>query len=133
MAEIDRDDTTVAELFQQLSEQTSRLVRQEVQLAQLELKEKGKRAGLGVGLFGGAGLIAFYGGGALIVTAGLALAEVMDGWLAGLIITAVLFAVAGVLARTGKKQVQHATPPAPEQALESTKVTMDTVKERAKR
>jgi membrane protein len=133
LAEIDRDDTTVAELFQQLSEQTSRLVRQEVQLAQLELKEKGKRAGLGVGLFGGAGLIAFYGGGALIVTAGLALAEVMDGWLAGLIITAVLFAVAGVLALTGKKQVQHATPPAPEQALESTKVTMDTVKERAKR
>jgi uncharacterized membrane protein YqjE len=127
------DDKAVGELFQELSAQTTTLVRKELQLAQLEMQEKGKRAGVGAGLFGGAGLIAFYGGGALIVTIGLALAEVVDGWLAGLIVTVLLFALAGVLALTGKKQVDQATPAAPEQAIETTKASIDTVKERAQR
>jgi nitrate/nitrite transporter NarK len=108
-------------------------VRKELRLAQLEMTEKGKRAGIGVGLFGGAGLIAFYGGGALIATLVLVLAEFLDGWLAALIVTVVLFAVAGVLALTGKKQVEQATPPAPEQAIETTKSSIETVKERAHR
>jgi putative superfamily III holin-X len=127
------DDKPVGELFQELSAQTTTLVRKELQLAQLEMQAKGKRAGVGAGLFGGAGLVAFYGGGALIVTIGLALAEVVDGWLAGLIVTVLLFALAGVLALTGKKQVDQATPPAPEQAIETTKASIDTVKERAQR
>jgi uncharacterized membrane protein YqjE len=125
-------DKSVGELFQQFTSETSTLIRQELQLAQLEMKEKGKRAGFGAGLFGGAGVMAFYGGAALLVTIGLVLAEFLDGWLAGLIVTAVVFAIAGVLAVTGKKQIEQATPPAPEQAIETTKQSVETVKARAR-
>ena len=125
-------DKSAGELLAQLSAQMSTLVRQELALAQLEMKAKGKRAGIGAGLFGGAGLMAFYGGAALIVTIALVLAEFLDGWLAALIVTIVLFAVAGALALTGKKQVDQSTPPAPEQAIETTKQSVDTVKARVK-
>lgn len=122
----------VGELFQQLSTDVSMLVRKELQLAQLEMKEKGKHAGLGAGLFGGAGVMAFYGGAALLVTIALVLSEFMDGWLAALIVTVVVFAIAGVLAMSGKKEIDQATPAAPEQAIETTKASVDTVKARAK-
>jgi hypothetical protein len=72
------DDRPVGELFQQLSTQTATLVRQEIKLAQLELQEKGKRAGLGAGMFGGAGVVALYGGGALVAAAVLALATALE-------------------------------------------------------
>jgi membrane protein len=123
----------VGELFQQLSTQTATLVRQEIKLAQLELQEKGKRAGLGAGMFGGAGLVALYGVGALVAAAVLALATAVDPWLAALIVAAVLLLVAGVLALSGKRQVKQATPPVPEQALESVQRDVDEVKERAQR
>ncbi len=127
-------DKPVGELFQEFSEQTSRLVRQELQLAQLELKEKGKHAGIGAGLFGGAGVMAFYGGALLLATIVLVLSELgLDGWLAALIVAVVVFAIAGVLVLTGKKQVDQATPAAPEQAIATTKTSVDTVKARAKR
>jgi membrane protein len=111
----------MAELVRQLSEQTSRLVRQEMELARAELTEKGKRAGIGAGMFGGAGVFGFYAVGALIATAILALATAVTAWLAALIITVVLAAIAGVLAVTGKNTVQQATPPVPQQATESVK------------
>lgn len=133
MAQQDNNDRPVGELVQELSEKTATLVRQELQLAQLEMKEKGKRAGLGAGLFGGAGVVALYGGGALVATLILALATFLDAWIAALIVTVVLFAVAGVLGLTGKKQVDQATPAAPEQAIESTKRDVDEVKGRASR
>ncbi len=133
MAQQDNNDRPVGELVQELSEKTATLVRQELQLAQLEMKEKGKRAGLGAGLFGGAGVVALYGGGALVATLILVLATFLDAWIAALIVTAVLFAVAGVLGLTGKKQVDQATPAAPEQAIESTKRDVDEVKGRASR
>jgi hypothetical protein len=60
----DNSDRSVRELVQQLSNQTAALVRKEIRLAQLELQEKGKRAGLGAGMFGGSGLVALYGLGA---------------------------------------------------------------------
>jgi uncharacterized membrane protein YqjE len=125
-------DMSVGELFQQLSAELSTLVRKELELAQLEMKEKGKRAGIGAGLFGGAGVMALYGGAALLVTIALVLAEFLDGWLAALIVTVVVFAIAGVLALGGKKQVEQATPPAPEQAIETTKQSVETVKARAR-
>jgi uncharacterized membrane protein YqjE len=125
-------DQSTADLLKRLSEQTSTLVRQEIRLAQLELQEKGKRAGIGAGLFGGSGLVALYGLGALIAAAILALATAVDGWLAALIVAAVLFAVAGVMALTGKKQVDQATPPVPEQAIETVKEDVDEVKARAR-
>lgn len=124
-------DKSVSELIQQATQQTQTLVRDEIRLAQLELQEKGKRAGIGAGMFGGAGGLAFYGLGALIATAILALATAVDGWLAALIVTVVLFAIAGILALTGKKQIEQATPPKPEQAMESTQRDVETVKARA--
>jgi MFS family permease len=115
------DDATVAELVKRLSEQTSRLARQEVELAKAELGEKGKRAGQGAGMFGGAGVFGLYALGALTAAAILALATAVAGWLAALIVALVYGAIAGVLALTGKKKVTQATPPVPEQATESVK------------
>jgi len=126
-------DQPIGELVQQLSNQTATLVRKEIRLAQLELQEKGKHAGIGAGMFGGGGLVALYGLGALIAAAILGLSTAVDGWLAALIVAVVLFAVAGVLALAGKKQVEQATPPAPEQAIDSVQTDIDEVKERAGR
>ena len=128
-----RDDRPVGELFQELSQHTSTLVRQEIKLAQLELQEKGKRAGLGAGMFGGAGVVALYGVGALIAAIVLLLATALEPWLAALIVAVALFAIAGILALTGKKQVEQATPPLPEQAIEGVQQDVDEVKERARR
>ncbi len=127
------DDRPVSELIQQLSQQTATLVRQELQMVQLEMKEKGKRAGIGAGLFGGAGGLAFYGLGVLLAAIVLGLATFLEPWIAALIVAVVLFAVAGALALTGKKQVEQATPPAPEQAIASTKRDVEEIKGRAGR
>jgi uncharacterized membrane protein YqjE len=117
------------ELVKDLSTQVSTLVRQELELAKVELTEKGKQAGIGAGMLGGAGLFALYGVGALVATAILALATAVDGWLAALIIAVVLFAVAGVLALLGKARTKRAVPPVPEQALETTKEDVRYTKE----
>ena len=127
------EETSTKELVRELSEQTTTLIRKELALAQLELKEKGKRAGIGGGLFGTAGLLAVFGLGTLIATAVLALATAVDAWLAALIVAVVIFAAAGVAALVGKGQVQQATPPAPEQAIESVKRDVEEVKEHARR
>jgi uncharacterized membrane protein YqjE len=114
-------EQSMGELFKELSNELSTLVRQELKLAQAEMAEKGKRAGLGAGMFGGAGLIGLFGLATLTVCAIAALAEAMDVWLAALIVTVVYLAAAGVLALSGKKQVAQATPPVPEQTVESVK------------
>jgi uncharacterized membrane protein YqjE len=125
-------DTSTAELLKQLSAQTTTLVRQEIELAKVELAEKGKRAGLGASMFGGAGALGFYAFGALTACAILALATAVSDWLAALIVAVVYGAIAGVLALSGKKQVAAATPPVPEEALDSTKEDVRWVKTRAK-
>ena len=117
-----------AQLVSQLSEQMSTLVRDELTLARLEMVEKGKRAGTGAGLLGGAGVVALYGLGALLVTIGAALSLVMPVWVAALIVTVVLFAVAGVAALIGKGQVQKAMPLEPKAARESGKRDVEAVK-----
>jgi uncharacterized membrane protein YqjE len=128
-----RNDQQIGDLVKQLSEQTSTLVRKELQLAQLEMTEKGKRAGIGAGLFGGAGVVALYGVGALIAAVILLLATAIEPWLSALIVAVVLLAAGGVAALMGKKQVQQAAPPQPEQAIQSTKRDVDTVKGKAGR
>ncbi len=133
MPQQDLNELPVSELVQRMSQQTADLVRKELELAQVEMKEKGKRAGIGAGLFGGAGLISAYAVGGLIATAILGLATAVDAWLAALIVTVVLFAIAGVAALVGKNQVDQATPPQPEQAIASTRQDVDQVKERASR
>ncbi len=124
-----RDDASVPELLTQLSEQTSRLVRDELALAKVEMADKAKHAGVGVGLFSTAGLLALYGLGLLLTTIVLALALAMPAWLAALIVTVVVFAAAGIAAMVGKKQISTATPAAPQATLESVKQDVDTVKE----
>jgi uncharacterized membrane protein YqjE len=124
-------DQSTADLLRQLSEQTTTLVRQEIELAKLELTEKGKKAGIGAGMFGGAGALGFYALGAFTACLVLALATAVAGWLAALIVTVVYGAIAGVLAMTGKQKVTEATPPVPEQAVDSTKEDVRWVKTRA--
>ena len=126
-------DASVAELVKQLSDQSTRLARQEVELAKAELAVKGKRAGVGAGMFGGAGAFAFYGLGAVTAAAILALATAMAPWLAALIVAAVFGVIAGVLALQGKHKVQQATPPVPEEAVESVKEDVQWAKSRAQR
>ena len=124
-------DASVGELARQLSEQTSRLVRQEMELAKAELAIKGKRAGIGAGIFGTAGLLALYAVGALITAAIAALATAVDTWLAALIVAVVLGAAAGVAALLGKNKVQEAMPPVPEDSVESVKEDVQWTKTRA--
>ena len=127
------DNRPVGELVQALSEQTATLVRKELQLAQLELQEKGKRAGIGAGLFGTAGVIALYGVGVFIAAAVIGLGTLIEPWLAAVIVGVVMFAAAGIASLVGKKQVEQAVPPAPEQAIQSSKRDVDEVKGRAGR
>lgn len=127
------EDRSTADLLRQLSQQTGDLVRKEMELAKAEVREKGRAAGLAGGMFGGAGLVALFGVGALTAAAILALATAVDGWLAALIVGLVYLAVAGVLALTGKKKVERATPPLPEQAIESTKEDVEWTKGRAQK
>jgi hypothetical protein len=124
-------EASLAELVKQLSEQSSRLAHQEVELAKAELAVKGKRAGIGIGMFGGAGAFAFYALGALTAAAVLALATAIDGWLAALIVAVVYGAIAGILALQGKHKVEQATPPVPEEAAESVKEDVQWAKSRA--
>jgi len=124
-------EASLGELVKQLSEQSSRLARQEVELAKAELAVKGKRAGIGAGMFGGAGAFGFYGFGALTAAAILGLATAMDGWLAALIVAAVYGVIAGILALQGKHKVQQAVPPVPEEAAESVKEDVQWAKSRA--
>ena len=125
-------DASLAELGQRLSEQTTRLVQQEVELAKAELSEKGKRIGVGAGAFSGAGLLGIFGLAVLTAAAVLALSTALAAWLAALIVAVVYLAVAGVLALLGKQKLQSATPPLPEQAIASSKQDVEEVKTRAK-
>jgi uncharacterized membrane protein YqjE len=129
----DLRDRPVGELVQQLSEQVSRLVREELRLAQLELAQKGKRAGMGIGLLGGSGVLSLYGVAAVIAGVALLLALVVPAWAAALIVGGVLLAAAGALALLGRRQVREATPPAPQQTIDSVKADVEVVKERARR
>jgi uncharacterized membrane protein YqjE len=129
----ERSERPVGDLVQELSQQTATLVRQEMRLAQAELQQKGKHAGIGAGMFGGAGLVALYGVGALIAAAILLIGTAVEPWVAAVIVGVVLLAVAGVLALLGRKQVEQATPPKPERAMESVQDDIQHVKRRAGR
>jgi uncharacterized membrane protein YqjE len=125
-------EESVAELTRRLSDQTTRLVREEVELAKAELAVKGKRVGMGAGMFGAAGLVGLYALGALTAAVILALSTAVTAWLAALIAAVVYAAVAGFLALRGKGQVQSATPPVPERAVASVKEDVEWTKQRVK-
>jgi uncharacterized membrane protein YqjE len=123
-----QQEPTLGALVHDLTQQVPELVRSEIRLAQAEMTEKGKRAGLGIGMFSAAGLLAFFGVAGLLTTAVLALDLVMATWLAALLVTVTVCVAAGVVALAGKKQVDQATPPLPEHAVEGVKEDIATIK-----
>jgi hypothetical protein len=125
-------DRPVGELLRDLSEQTTTLVKQELDLAKAELTQKGRQAGMGAGMFGGAGAVGFLALGALTACFIAALDTAMSLWLAALIVAAAYAAIAGVLALLGRNRVQEATPPVPEETVDSVKEGMQWAKSRAK-
>jgi uncharacterized membrane protein YqjE len=120
------------DLLKELSNQTTTLVRQEIELAKAELGEKGKKAGVGAGMFGGAGLFGVFAFAALTTCIIAALDRALPLWLAALIVAVVYAAVAGVLALEGRNKVREAGPPVPEQATESMKEDLEWAKTRAR-
>jgi uncharacterized membrane protein YqjE len=126
-----QQEPSAAELVKQVSEQTQRLIRQELALARLEIADKAKHAGIGAGLLVGAGFVAFFAVGTLVAMLVLALATAVDAWLAALIVTVALLAVAGLMGVIGRGQLKRATPAAPEQAIESVKADVEEVRAHA--
>ena len=129
----DPTDLPIGELLKRASEQTSRLVREEMRLAQLEMQQKAKHAGIGAGMLGAAGVVALFGVAVLIAMIVLLLATAMDAWLAALIVAVVLLAAAGGMALAGKKQVAEAAPAKPERAIDSVQDDIDEIKARSGR
>jgi hypothetical protein len=126
-------DASLGDLVKAMSADLSRLVRDEIQLAQTEITAKAKQAGVGVGAFGGAGVLALYGVGVLIAAAVLGLSVVLAPWLAALIVGIVVLAAAGVVALVGKKKVSEAAPVVPERTVASVKEDVAEIKESIQR
>lgn len=123
---------STGELVKELSEQTTTLVRKEIELAKVELSQKGKVAGEGAGMFGGAAVVGLLALGTLTTMILALLDKAMDLWVAALIVTVVYGAIAAVLALTGKDRVKKGMPPAPEQTVETVKEDVQWAKSRAK-
>jgi len=123
---------STGELVKQLSEQTTTLVRKEIELAKAELAAKGKVAGQGAGMFGGAAVAGLLALGTLTVVIVALLDKTMDLWVAALIVTLVYGAVAAVLAMRGRDRVKEGMPPAPEQTVETVKEDVQWAKSQAK-
>ncbi|MPZ67204.1 MAG: phage holin family protein [Pseudonocardiaceae bacterium] len=126
-------EVSTAELLDRLSKQVSEVVRDEMALATAELKRKGAKTGLGAGLSGAGGLLALFGIGALVLAAIAGFAVILPAWAASLIVGVLLLVVAGVLTMAGIGQVKKAGPLMPEQAVDSTKRDVETVKESVRR
>jgi uncharacterized membrane protein YqjE len=124
------DEPTLGALVHQLTQQIPELVRAEVRLAQAELAEKGKRAGVGIGMFAAAGVLAWFGTAALVATVILALALTLPAWASALVVGAALLAAAAVVGLLGRRQVVAATPASPERAIEGIKEDLATIRGR---
>ena len=128
----DPRDHSIGELVKDLATETSTLVRQEIDLAKAEMTERGKRAGKGAGMLGAAALVGLLAAGALTACLIAALDKAMATWLAALVVTVVFGAIAAALAMAGRKQIQEAAPPVPEQAIESVKEDVQWAKTRTR-
>jgi uncharacterized membrane protein YqjE len=120
----------IGDLLKRLSQETTQLVRQELELAKAEMAEKGKRAGIGAGMFGAAGVVGLLALGALTAFLIMLLDGALANWLSALIVAVVYGAIAGVLALRGRTKVQEATPPVPEQTVETVKEDIQWAKTR---
>lgn len=122
------EGSSTSDLVSQAAAQISTLVRDELALAKLELTEKGKRAGVGGGLFGGAAVLGLYALGLLFALAVVLLDLVWPLWLALLVVLVVALAAAGVAALLGKRNLQSASPPIPQDAIAGVERDVQTVK-----
>ncbi|HXW44320.1 MAG TPA: phage holin family protein [Streptosporangiaceae bacterium] len=129
---VNADEPSTGELIHQLTEQMSRLVRDEMKLAQAEMSRKGTRLAIGAGLFGGSSVIALYATGCLLAAAVAGLATVLATWLAALIVGVALLMCAGVVALAGKRKVSAATPLVPQETMHSVQLDAETITERAR-
>ncbi|GAA3565627.1 phage holin family protein [Amycolatopsis ultiminotia] len=120
---------SASDLVSQLSDQGRRLIRDELRLAGFELRDKGKRMGLGAGMAGAAGLLALAGGAVLVAAAVLALALVLPGWAAALVVAGALFVIAGAAGLLGRAKIAGASPPLPEEAIEGVRADVETAKQ----
>ena len=125
-------ERSTGDLLKELSDHTTTLVKQEIDLAKAELSEKGKKAGKGAGMFGGVGLFGVFSFAALTTCIIAALESPLNLWLAALIVAVAYAAIAGVLTLQGRNKVQETGPPIPEQATESVKEDVQWAKTRAK-
>jgi MFS family permease len=128
----DPRDQSIGELVKDLAGETSTLVRQEIDLAKAEVTDRGKRLGKGAAILGAAALVGLLAGGALTACLIAALDLAMATWLAALIVTVVFAAIAAALAVTGRKRIQEAAPPVPEQAIDSVKEDVQWAKTRTR-
>jgi uncharacterized membrane protein YqjE len=128
----DSRDQSIAGLVKDLANETSTLVRQEIDLAKAEMTERGKRMGKGAGLLGAAALLGLLAAGALTACLVALLDLTMTTWLAALVVTLALGAIAAALALTGRKQIREAAPPVPEQAIDSVKEDVQWAKTRTR-
>ena len=124
-------ERSLGELFSKLSNETSTLIRQEMALARAEMTEKGKQAGKGAGLFGGAATVALLGAGAITAGIVLLLALLIPDWLAAIVVGLVYVGAAALLGLKGRDEIQQATPPVPEQTVDTVKEDVQWAKTRA--
>lgn len=129
----DLKEASTGQLVRRLSEQLGELLRGEMELAKVELRDKGKRVGTGAGLAGAAGVLALFGLAAFITAAIAALALVLSVWLSAVIVGVALLVIAGLLALIGRSQFKRGTPPLPEQAISGIKQDVEAVKEGVRR
>jgi uncharacterized membrane protein YqjE len=123
---------SMGELLKMLSEETTTLVRKEIELAKAEMTQKGKEAGVGAGMFAAAAVVGLLALGTLTAFFVMLLDGAMPNWLAAFVVFVVYAAIAGVLASVGRKRVQRATPPMPEQTVDTVKEDVQWAKTRAK-
>jgi hypothetical protein len=129
----DPGNQSIAELIKQVSEESSRLLRGELKLAQAEMTQKAKTAGVGMGAFGAAAVLGWFALGCFLAAAILALALVLPAWLAALIVAVVVAIAAGIAALVGRKKVAEAGPPVPTDTVESVKKDVEEIKESVRR
>ena len=129
--EAEKRQESVSELIKDLSRDISDLVRQEIELARAEMMEKGKKAGIGAGMFGGAALMGAAAVGGSMATIIIVLDLWMPLWLAALITTVLYAAVAAVLAMRGRDELRQTGTPIPEKTKESVKEDIQWAKTRA--
>lgn len=127
------DEASFGQLASQLSEQVSRLVHDELALAQVETKSKAKKLGLGVGMFGASAVLAYFAVGVLIAAAVLGIATAVHAWLAAVIVGVALLLLAGVIALVGKQSVAKGSPPIPKDAIGSVQADVGAVREAVQR